>query len=190
MVQELRYVSIFDRMIPFTIFTRSATNVSSGNIGSAIVDINGDAYFYFHRNVPLFLDVDIWETIKGKTDLIPNQPIKQKIKKLKFPTKIRQISIGSGHIGILDEYGQLYMLGRNNKGQLGLGDKSDRPRPTLVENLKQIKYVSCGMFFTVVITDKDDVYTFGSNIQGQLGINSDQQNQLIPKLIEKYNDDI
>jgi hypothetical protein len=45
----------------------------------------------------------------------------------------------------VDEQGQLYAWGRNDSGQLGLGDSTTRAVPTKVEGLTEsIRHASCG----------------------------------------------
>ncbi len=71
----------------------------------------------------------------------------------------------------------LYMFGYNYFGQLGTGDTSERLVPTHV--MKDIKYVSCGGFYTGLITTDYKLFMFGSNDEGQLGAGN-TQDRLVP----------
>ncbi|XP_077938590.1 putative E3 ubiquitin-protein ligase HERC4 isoform X1 [Gasterosteus aculeatus] len=74
--------------------------------------------------------------------------------------------------------------GRNDCGQLGLGDKADRPKPTPVcyLNTKKSSHISCGKEHTAVLTKNGAVFTFGSGQYGQLGHNS-FCDELRPRLV-------
>eukprot|EP00668_Euglena_longa_P036862 GGOE01047417.1.p1 GENE.GGOE01047417.1~~GGOE01047417.1.p1 ORF type:complete len:2570 (-),score=549.43 GGOE01047417.1:1047-8666(-) len=65
----------------------------------------------------------------------------------------------------------LFTWGRNDYGQLGLGDRTLRTEPKLVTGLNSLKIdrVALGGFHTVVLSLYGDVYTFGRNDYGQLG---------------------
>ena len=65
--------------------------------------------------------------------------------------------------------GEMYVLGYNYYGQLGLGDQVYRGIPTLIPNFINIVQVSCGPYFTAFITLDGELYTFGNNTHKQLG---------------------
>lgn len=73
-----------------------------------------------------------------------------------------------------DVDGRCYVWGRNEKGQLGLGDQLNRNTPTLLEALKDIKIVgaSCGRHHTVLLTSTGESYAMGANTYGQCGTGS------------------
>ena len=78
------------------------------------------------------------------------------------------------HSIIGDTAGRCFAWGRNEKGQLGLGDVLNRNVPTLVEGLKDVKATaaSCGRHHSAVLTSTGDCYTFGLNSMGQCGTGS------------------
>lgn len=83
------------------------------------------------------------------------------------------IAAGSAscHSVAIDDSGRCYVWGRNEKGQLGLGDQLNRNIPTLLEALKdeQIVFASCGRHHTVFINDKGESFACGLNSYGQCG---------------------
>ncbi|KAM7257154.1 hypothetical protein ACFE04_012895 [Oxalis oulophora] len=89
---------------------------------------------------------------------------------------IRFVASGcaSCHCVALDVQGRCYTWGRNEKGQLGHGDKMDRDRPTVVSELSKYKIVKAatGKNHTVVVTDDGNSFAFGWNKNGQLGSGS------------------
>ena len=77
---------------------------------------------------------------------------------------------GKLHTITLSDEGILYSFGRNNLGQLGIGNYYDISVPTCIPNLPKIKQVSCGANFSVCIDYEGSMWSFGSNENGQLGI--------------------
>ncbi|KAK4859553.1 hypothetical protein QYF36_007501 [Acer negundo] len=89
---------------------------------------------------------------------------------------IRFVASGcaSCHCVALDVEGRCYTWGRNEKGQLGHGDKIQRDRPTVVSELSKYKITkaAAGRSHTVVVTDDGHSLAFGWNKHGQLGSGS------------------
>jgi len=90
--------------------------------------------------------------------------------------KVAFIASGSAasHSVIGDITGRCFVWGRNEKGQLGLGDQLNRNTPTLLESLKGSKVIggSCGRHHTVVITATGESFAWGGNAHGQCGTGS------------------
>ncbi|KAM9056558.1 F-box only protein 24 isoform 3-T4 [Megaptera novaeangliae] len=51
---------------------------------------------------------------------------------LSLPAKVLFCALGYNHLGLVDEFGRIFMQGNNRYGQLGTGDKMDRGEPTQV----------------------------------------------------------
>lgn len=70
--------------------------------------------------------------------------------------------------------GVLYAWGRNEKGQLGLGDNMNRNEPTVVSALsgKQVVAGAGGRFHSIFVTKDGESFACGSNLQGQCGTGS------------------
>ena len=83
------------------------------------------------------------------------------------------IAAGSAacHSVVGDIAGRCFVWGRNEKGQLGLGDLLNRNVPVLLNALKDVKVVNgaCGRHHTAVVTDSGEAYAFGLNSMGQCG---------------------
>ncbi|XP_030644119.1 probable E3 ubiquitin-protein ligase HERC3 [Chanos chanos] len=95
-----------------------------------------------------------------------------------------QISAGGDHSFALSLSGAVFGWGKNNAGQLGLGDNTDRNAPANVSslNFKKTIFISCGEEHTVTLTEGGLVFTFGSGRYGQLGHNS-FGDELHPRLV-------
>jgi len=95
----------------------------------------------------------------------------------------------SAHMFAVSDVGQVYGWGRNEKGQLGLGDMKDRKCPTLLTELTgyNIVCVATGRNHSLFLSDDGTVLTCGDNRSGQTvgSVNVVTEN-LTPKLI-KYN---
>ncbi|XP_068168689.1 probable E3 ubiquitin-protein ligase HERC3 isoform X2 [Antennarius striatus] len=95
-----------------------------------------------------------------------------------------QISAGGEQSFALSVSGGVFGWGRNDCGQLGLGDRTDRHTPTSIHclNKKKTVDVSCGNDHTVILTKNGAVFTFGSGKYGQLGHNS-FRDEVRPRLV-------
>ncbi|XP_075998034.1 putative E3 ubiquitin-protein ligase HERC3 isoform X2 [Genypterus blacodes] len=100
-----------------------------------------------------------------------------------------QIAAGGDQSFALSVSGNVFSWGRNNCGQLGLGDTTDRQTPTAVHslNLKKTIAISCGKDHTTILTKDGAVFTFGSGQYGQLGHNS-FTDELHPRLVAELSE--
>ena len=77
-------------------------------------------------------------------------------------------------------FGEVFMFGSNEYGQLGTGTLDDKrfPARVLVSQHKSQK-ISCGRSHTLILNAQGNIYSFGLNMSGQLGI-ANKQNSCIP----------
>jgi alpha-tubulin suppressor-like RCC1 family protein len=81
------------------------------------------------------------------------------------------IICGSYHNIILNENNELYVCGRNDSGQLGLGNFENRNVYTKLEhNFGKIKNISCGSNYNIILTENNELFVCGNNYHGQLGL--------------------
>ncbi|NXR11850.1 HERC5 ligase, partial [Semnornis frantzii] len=97
---------------------------------------------------------------------------------------LAQIAAGGSHNITVSLSGAVYSWGKNDFGQLGLGDTEDRHCPSYVAALEHWKtvFVSCGADHTAVLSKEGVVCTFGAGGAGQLGHNS-TRNELTPRVV-------
>ena len=112
-----------------------------------------------------------------------NFPKKFKIPSVSDSSKVAQIICGDYHmIAVVtnNKHNQIYGWGRNDCGQLGLGNFIDQDSPQLLEikdlvNASNIA-ISCGDDHTVaLIKYSNTFYVWGSNTCGQLGYDGPNQ---------------
>jgi alpha-tubulin suppressor-like RCC1 family protein len=88
-------------------------------------------------------------------------------------TNWKSIAGGQNHTVALKTDGTLWSWGRNNFGQLGVNDTTDRSTPvTTLLGGTNWKSISCGGYNTVAIKTDGTLWTWGYNFNGQLGVNN------------------
>ncbi|XP_072241436.1 probable E3 ubiquitin-protein ligase HERC3 [Leuresthes tenuis] len=97
-----------------------------------------------------------------------------------------RIAAGGEQSFALSVSGGVFGWGRNDRGQLGLGDTTDRHTPAAVHymNTKKAVYISCGKEHTAILTKDGAVFTFGAGQYGQLGHKS-LEDEVCPRLVEE-----
>jgi alpha-tubulin suppressor-like RCC1 family protein len=85
-------------------------------------------------------------------------------------TNWKQVACGKNHTASVRNDGTLWSWGRNNGGQLGTSDTTDRSTPTVSYNgTADWIQVSCGYSHTSAIKADGTLWTWGDNSLGQLG---------------------
>lgn len=128
--------------------------------------------------------------------------------KLTFSQRINKVACGGYHAAMVTETRQLFVMGSNTEGQLGVGSFGGNIQvgegtliqrityPTLVDKLAhiQITEVACGQNFTVCIgiepfsTSKDSgrqfsAYAWGDNSCGQCGVDQPEKKNVREPLL-------
>ncbi|KAF5394644.1 Regulator of condensation [Paragonimus heterotremus] len=88
-----------------------------------------------------------------------------------LPLKVKSVACGSEFLLCLTPVGQVFSKGLGSRGQLGLGDLTDRDEFTRIEALEvlTVTSVAAGTWHSACVTDSGDLYTWGWNEHGQLG---------------------
>ncbi|KFR08627.1 E3 ISG15--protein ligase HERC5, partial [Nipponia nippon] len=118
--------------------------------------------------------------VGSQTTLVPQPQLVERLKGI----PLAQIAAGGAHSAAVSLSGAVYSWGKNNFGQLGLGDTEDRDRPSYIGALEHWKtvFISCGADHTAVLSKDGLVCTFGAGGAGQLGHNS-TRNELMPRVV-------
>jgi hypothetical protein len=91
-------------------------------------------------------------------------------------TRVAFVACGAWHTVAVLESGGVVVFGRNNQGQLGLGEPRTARQPTpallLAAALDGVRIVGCaaGSSFTLLVSDDGRVFAQGYNGSGQLGL--------------------
>ena len=84
---------------------------------------------------------------------------------------IKEIYCGTNHTFILENDGTLWGCGRNDYGQLGLGDNNNRTTFTqITTNTNNIKEIYCGYDHTIILKNDGTLWSTGYNGDGRLGL--------------------
>lgn len=90
--------------------------------------------------------------------------------------RFKDVSLGSSHAGAIDEDGNLYTWGNNNRGQLGDGTTTKRYEPQLI--LSDVDKIDFGDLHSAAVSN-GKLFTWGWNGYRQLG-DGGSKNSYIP----------
>lgn len=98
---------------------------------------------------------------------------------------ITSVAAGTLHTILMSEkpteYGLIYAMGHNARGQLGLGNTDDQSVPVLIQSLVgyRILDIAAGSLHSLVLTT-DGLFAFGDNNNYQLGLADPTLPRLVP----------
>jgi len=94
--------------------------------------------------------------------------------------KIVKITGGITHTAILAKNGDVYIWGKNNYGQLGLGKKLEEEvaEPTKL-GIDDVVDISCSAYHTAIVTKSGEVYAFGYTKDGRIPSDNETENEPI-----------
>ena len=103
------------------------------------------------------------------------------------PSNIVEFVCGSSHNFFLDTEGNVFSVGSNYHGQLGLGHNRNQNVLKKIPNIPPIKTISCTNASSYLIDFEGNLWSFGFNAQGQLG-QCDRTNINVPKIVNNLKD--
>ena len=104
-----------------------------------------------------------------------------------LPSKIVYFGCG-GHISLfIDSEGNVFSVGNNEYGQLGLGHNRNQNELNKIPNIPPIKTISCVDASCYLVDFEKNLWTFGHNVFGQLG-HGDTTNKNAPKIVNTLKD--
>ena len=167
---QLCFVDTKDRSKPQKTSFSNISKISAGSFHSFFQNNKGEIFAYGlnqHGECGLghFSDPQITPT------LVPN-----------VPSNIVHFVCGSYHSLFLDSEGNVYSVGDNKDGELGLGHNINQNELTKIPNIPPIKIISCARSSSYLIDFEGNLWTFGRNNEGQLG-HGTKTNITSPKII-------
>ena len=103
------------------------------------------------------------------------------------PSSIVQFVCGNHQNLFLDSEGNVYSVGANGYGQLGLGHITNQNELNKIPNIPPIKIISCVNVSCYLIDFEGNLWSFGHNGEGQLG-HRDKINKNTPEIIKTLKD--
>jgi len=145
----------------------------------------------------LFSGATDWKQVGRKSNELTKSPNTQwSPVRLEALKDVNIVSVNKGSSSAwcmaIDDQGQVYAWGRNENGQLGLGDSKDKMVPTLVQELTgyNIVEIATGKAHSLFLTSCGKVLAAGLNESGQCGQGKKTANIETPKLISHEGADI
>ncbi|MBC8643789.1 hypothetical protein H9W95_06340 [Flavobacterium lindanitolerans] len=99
---------------------------------------------------------------------------------------VQKAGAGSSCTFVIKSDGTLWAWGRNNYGQLGIGNTTNTPVKTQVGTASNWQNIEGGQFHTVAIKADGTLWTWGFNSSGQLGLGN-TTNRTIPTQVSSSN---
>ena len=104
---------------------------------------------------------------------------------------VKQVDCGQNCTFILKNDGSVWACGKNEYGQLGLGDTTQRNTFTQVTtNISDIKQIACGLVHTFILKNDGSIWSCGYNYDGQLGLGSTTDQSTFTQATTNINNDI
>ncbi len=116
-----------------------------------------------------------------------DQHTPQQIPTINSVDNIIGVSCGDYHTVLVKSDGTAWSFGRNDSGQLGLGNNTSQNTPQQIPTINDIIGVSCGGNHTVLVKSDGTAWSFGLNVYGQLGLGNNT-NYNTPQQIPTIND--
>ena len=103
-----------------------------------------------------------------------NVPYPEPVDSLREAT-VSRVACGGHHLVLLTLQDEVWVAGKNDHGQLGVGEdvaEERQPLPVLLEPCSglRVERVACGYDHTVLVTREGALWTFGHNANGELGL--------------------
>ena len=106
---------------------------------------------------------------------------------LNLPSNIVHFVCGGSQSLFLDSEGNVFSVGHNGFGQLGLGHNTNQNVLNKIPNIPSIKIISCPSSSCYLIDFEGNLWTFGFNYYGQL-CHDNRTHQNTPKIVNTLKD--
>ena len=147
-----------------------------------LVSVEPDGIFAFGKNdygqlgvsssEPRWTPVSVTGFTKSLVESNNNSHVRKNVDSYENGAQVVRVACGYYHSLVLRKDGSIFAFGRNDYGQLGLGNNESASKPMLIDSLDGVHMinVTSGCYHSIALTDAGRVYVWGRNNHGQLGI--------------------
>ena len=164
-----------DRVKPQKTSFSNISKISAGHSHSFFQNNNGEI-FSCGYNSRGQCGLGHFDSPQITPSLIPN-----------LPSNIVQFICGGGQSLFLDSEGNVFSVGKNAEGQLGLGHSVSQNVLNKIPNIPPIQTISCVNASSYLIDFEGNLWSFGANGYGQLGHGYKTQTNT-PKIVNAVKD--
>ena len=107
---------------------------------------------------------------------------------LNLPPNIVQFASGYDHNLFLDSEGNVFSVGNNEYGSLGLGHNTNQNVLSKISNIPPIKTISYACVSCYLVDFEGNLWSFGFNRYGQLGHGDNEYSVNTPKIVNTLKD--
>lgn len=155
---QIGYSELTQQRFPRVIHGLEGLNIASVSCGTAhtmVLTENGLIYaFGSNESGQLGCNVEKFTFKPTQVQFFNNIPVSK-------------VECGSYFTMVISENGSVYAFGQNNNGQLGTGNTTSLPVPTMVDFDADIVEVGCGFNYAILISDEGKVYRTGQGAMNQ-----------------------
>jgi len=114
----------------------------------------------------------------GMTEIVSQPKLVRRLRS----KRVVKVACSYHHSLIATDEHEVFAFGRNDYGQLGIGDTIDRAKPQRLDSLgrKAVHSLACGQYHTIFSIQDRGVLACGKNDYGQLGIADDRDPRQVP----------
>lgn len=131
-------------------------------------------------------DGTLWICGKNDCGQIGDGTAEDKKDFVKVSEDVLSFSCGEMHTAIVKRDGSLLVCGYNSSGQLGTGEQNKKSYIlSPIKIMDNVRFVSCGLVNTCIITNDNNLYICGQNNYGQLGTGYENidKNEYTPTMV-------
>ena len=161
-----------DRSMPQKTSFSTILKISGGRNGSLFQNSEGEI-FSCGYNMNGECGLGHFDSPQITPSLIPNAPL-----------NIVHFVCGSDQSLFLDTEGNVFSVGDNGYGSLGLGHNTNQNVLNKIPNIPPIKIISCALASCYLVDFEGNVWSFGLNLSGQLG-HGDKLCKNAPKIMRQ-----